>query len=58
MAPWRGWPDSRGSGSSAVVQPDPVILGYRLRPDSDILLSCFDFCAKFGVSVRETRVSL
>ena len=44
-----------GGGS---IGSDWNILGYRFRPDSNILLSCFDFCAKFGVSVRETRVSL
>ena len=59
FGPWQGWPDPRGSGSSAVVQPDPVILGYRLRPDSDILLSCFDFRAKFWcVRTRNSCISL
>ena len=57
---WRGLAGSSrfwilGGGS---IGSDWSILGYRFRLDSNISLSYFDFCAKFGVSVRETRVSL
>ena len=59
------WPLAGVAGSSRFwilgggsIGSDWNILGYRFRLDSNISLSYFDFCAKFGVSVRETRVSL